>query len=166
MPNRKISCCFTGHRPGKLPWRHNEQDPRCIALKIRIADAVERAYEQGYRHFICGMAMGCDLYFCESALELQSRHWDVIVEAAIPCQTQADIWQEDQQIRYHHLVSDCDIQTVLSEYYTDSCMRQRNIYMIDHASLLIAAFNGVAGGTQFTIEYARDQGLNIWEIPV
>ena len=30
MRARQESCCFTGHRPGKLPWRYNEFDPRCL----------------------------------------------------------------------------------------------------------------------------------------
>ena len=40
MPARQESCCFTGHRPAKLPWGYNESDPRCVRLKKRIADAV------------------------------------------------------------------------------------------------------------------------------
>lgn len=66
MPARQESCCFTGHRPAKLPWGFDETDARCLHLKARIADALEAAYESGYRHFICGMALGCDLYFCEA----------------------------------------------------------------------------------------------------
>ena len=68
MPARQESCCFTGHRPAKLPWGMDETDARCLRLKARIADALEAAYQSGYRHFICGMALGCDLYFCEAAL--------------------------------------------------------------------------------------------------
>ena len=64
MPARQKSCCFTGHRPAKLPWGYREEDPRCITLKARIFDAVTLAWQEGYRHFICGMAQGCDLYFC------------------------------------------------------------------------------------------------------
>ena len=90
MPARQESCCFTGHRPGKLPWGCHEQDPRCLHLKKRIADAVETAYEQGFRHFLCGMAQGCDLYFCECVLALRERLPGVTVEAAIPCPTQAN----------------------------------------------------------------------------
>ena len=44
MPARQESCCFTGHRPAKLPWGYNERDPRCVRLKERIADAVLLAY--------------------------------------------------------------------------------------------------------------------------
>ena len=71
MPARQESCCFTGHRPAKLPWGYNERDPRCVRLKERIADAVLLAYQEGYRHFLCGMAQGCDLYFCEAVLALR-----------------------------------------------------------------------------------------------
>ena len=58
MRSRQISCCFTGHRPAKLPWGYRESDPRCVSLKRRIADAVEAAYQENCRHFLCGMAQG------------------------------------------------------------------------------------------------------------
>ena len=60
---KATTCTFTGHRENKLPWRGDESDPRCVRLKERIYDAVEAAYVAGMRHFICGMATGCDFYF-------------------------------------------------------------------------------------------------------
>ena len=163
---RQESCCFTGHRPGKLPWRYDEADPRCLALKRSIADAVETAYEQGYRHFLCGMAQGCDLYFCECVLSLRQRCPDVTVEAAIPCPTQADTWPAGERRRYAHLVGECDLQTMVSQSYSPSCMQRRDRYMVDHASLLIAAFDGTAGGTRYTIQYAMQRGLAVVDIPI
>ena len=163
---RQESCCFTGHRPTKLPWRYNEEDPRCLALKRRIADAVELAYEHGYRHFICGMAMGCDLYFCECVLALRKQHPDVTVEAAIPCPTQADAWPAVQQERYRALVEACDFETMVSSQYNASCMQRRDRYMVDHASLLIAAFDGSVGGTRYTVEYALRRGISIVDLPI
>ena len=166
MRARQESCCFTGHRPGKLPWRYHEFDPRCLKLKRRIADAVELAYEQGFRHFLCGMAMGCDLYFCEAVLALRERHPDVTVEAAIPCPTQADAWPPAQRERYDRLVAACDFETMVSGQYTSTCMLRRDRYLVDHASLLIAAFDGTSGGTRYTVEYALNQGLAIVDLPI
>ena len=60
MRGRPCTCCFTGHRPEKLPWGSDETDPRCTALKRKLYDALEAAYDEGMRHFICGMARGCD----------------------------------------------------------------------------------------------------------
>ena len=166
MRARQESCCFTGHRPGKLPWRYNEFDPRCLKLKRRIADAVELAYEQGFRHFLCGMAMGCDLYFCEAVLALRERHPDVTVEAAIPCPTQADAWPPAQRERYDRLVAACDFETMVSGQYTSTCMLRRDRYLVDHASLLIAAFDGTSGGTRYTVEYPLNRGFAIVDLPI
>lgn len=166
MRARQESCCFTGHRPGKLPWGYNEEDPRCLALKRRMADAVAAAYEQGYRHFLCGMAQGCDLYFCECALALREERPDVTVEAAIPCPTQTDAWPAAQRERYDRLVSSCDFETLVSARYTPSCMQRRDRYMVDHASLLIAAFDGTAGGTRYTVEYAMRRGISVVDLAI
>ena len=159
MPARQESCCFTGHRPAKLPWGMDETDARCLRLKARIADALEAAYQSGYRHFICGMALGCDLYFCEAALALRAQYPGVTVEAALPCPTQTEGWPREQQLRHARLVAACDLETVVSREYTAGCM-------LDHASLLIAAFDGSPGGTRYTMEYAMRQGLEITDLPV
>ena len=166
MRSRQISCCFTGHRPGKLPWRYDETDPRCLALKRRIADAAEAAYEEGYRHFLCGMALGCDFYFCEAVLALREKHPGITVEAAIPCPTQADAWRPDQRARYRRLVEACDFETLVSTGYTSYCMQRRDRYMVDHASLLIAAFDGTPGGTQYTVQYALSRRVSVVDLPL
>ena len=66
--DKEITCCFTGHRPSKLPWGQNENDLRCIAVKQELASRLEGIYETGFRHFMCGMAIGCDMYFAEAVL--------------------------------------------------------------------------------------------------
>ena len=166
MPARQESCCFTGHRPAKLPWGYNESDPRCVKLKERIADAVLLAYQEGCRHFLCGMAQGCDLYFCEAVLALRERYPEVTVEAAIPCPTQADAWPEAERRRYRELVAKCDMETMVSDTYSSACMQRRDRYMVDHAMLLIAAFDGTAGGTRYTVEYALRRGIEIFNVSI
>ncbi len=166
MRARQVSCCFTGHRPEKLPWRYDEKDPRCAALKRCIAGAVESAYAEGFRHFLCGMALGSDLYFCESVLALREKYPDVTLEAAIPCPTQANAWPPQQQERYRRLVAACDVETMVSASYTPYCMLRRNRYMVDHASLVVAVFDGSPGGTRYTIEYAMKQGVKVVDLPI
>ena len=120
MGAREDTCCFTGHRPEKLPWGVQEDDPRCIKLKARLHDAVESAYETGMRHFICGMARGCDLYFCEEVLRLREKHGDILLEAAIPCLSQADAWPAPERDRYRRLTALCDVETVVQQQYTSA----------------------------------------------
>ena len=165
MRARPVSCCFSGHRPAKLPWGNNEEDLRCMGLKERLYDAVLAAYDEGYRHFICGMAQGCDLYFCEAVLYLREEHPEVSLEAAIPCPSQANSWSTAQRERYQNLLSRCDYETMVQDSYTPDCMQRRNRYMVDHASMLIAVHDGLPGGTRRTIEYAMRRGLDIVDIP-
>lgn len=159
MDEQAITCCFTGHRPQSLPWGAREQDPRCLELKLELAARLEGIYETGYRRFLCGMALGCDMYFAEAVLALRDSHPDVKLEAVIPCGSQPDRWNLAQRQRYNGLLDRCDKVTVLQIHYTPDCMLRRNRYMVEHSSLLLACYNGYPGGTQSTLLYARRQGL-------
>ncbi len=157
--DRAHTCCFTGHRPEKLPWGADESDPRCAALKKRLGWELEEAYRLGYRHFICGMARGTDLYFCEAALALRDARPGVTVEAAIPCEEQAARWREAERQRYFDLVGRCDLETMVQHHYDRSCMLRRNRYMVDRSSRLLAVYDGMLGGTMYTLTYAMKQGV-------
>ena len=157
--NRETTCSFTGHRPEKLPWRGDESDPRCLALKERLAAAVEDAYDKGMRHFLCGMARGADFYFCDAVLELRERRSGVTLEAVIPCEEQAARWSERERERWFSLVERCDGETMLQHHYDTGCMLRRNRYLVDHSSMLIAVYDGMLGGTMYTLSYAMKRGL-------
>ena len=159
MDERAITCCFTGHRPSRLPWGTNENDPRCTALKAELTARLEGIYQAGYRRFLCGMALGCDMYFAEAVLALRESHPDVQLEAVIPCGSQPDRWNLAQRQRYNSLLDRCDKVTVLQIHYTPDCMQKRNRYMVEHSALLLACYNGYPGGTQSTLLYAQRQGL-------
>ena len=157
--NRATTSSVTGHRPEKLPWRRDERDPRCLALKERLAAAVEDAYDRGMRHFLCGMARGADFYFCDAVLELRERRSGVTLEAVIPCEEQAARWSERERERWFSLVERCDGETMLQHHYDKGCMLRRNRYLVDHSSMLIAVYDGMLGGTMYTLSYAMKRGL-------
>jgi uncharacterized phage-like protein YoqJ len=161
---REITCCFSGYRPEKLPWGQNEDDDRCLRLKEKLYDIISAVYASGIRHFICGMALGSDMYFCEAVLQFREDHGDVTLEAAMPCEDQASKWTESQRSRYFRLIQQCDKETFVSRKYTPDCMMRRNMYMVDHASVLIAVYDGRFGGTMHTVGYAEMNGLEIIQI--
>ena len=130
-------------------------------LKLELAARLEGIYQMGYRRFICGMALGCDMYFAEAVLELRQQHPDVTLEAAIPFGDQPGKWGAEQRQRYNRLIDSADQVTVLQYTYSRDCMMQRNRYMVDHASLLVACFDGRPGGTMNTILYAQRSGVQV-----
>ena len=128
---------------------------------MRLRRAAEQAYVDGYRHFMTGMARGCDQYFTEILLELRQQHPDVTIEAAIPCEEQASRWKDLERERYFRLVEACDLETMVQRHYDKGCMQRRNRYMVDRSARLIAAYDGMLGGTMYTIHYAMQRGLDV-----
>ena len=43
-------------------------------------------------------------------------------------------------------------------------MQRRNRYMVDHSALMIAVYDGTAGGTRRTLEYALRQKVPFVDI--
>ena len=155
------TCCFTGHRPDKLPWGLDEEDPRCAALKRSLDREREELYRRGFRHFISGMAMGCDLYFAQSALELRERRTGVTVEGAVPCPTQASRWPPLLRRRWRDILDRCDLETVVQQNYDRWCMLRRDRYLVDRSAVILAVFDGTPGGTRYTLDYAMDKKREI-----
>ena len=164
LPN--LTCTFTGHRSAKLPWRYNEYDPRCLELKQRLYDTVEAVWSSGYDHFICGMAEGADLYFCEAVMALRDLHPGITIEAAVPFEGQADKWPRAQRERYQRLICECDKVTLIQREYTPGCMMSRNRYMVDNSQLLIACYDGQSGGTLNTLRYALEKDIQVLHLPL
>ena len=158
----EVRRCLPDRNPAALPGTDLQS---CHGATTRATLAASD-YQEGYRHFLCGMAQGCDLYFCEAVLALRERYPEVTVEAAIPCPTQADAWPEAERRRYRELVAKCDMETMVSDTYSSACMQRRDRYMVDHAMLLIAAFDGTAGGTRYTVEYALRRGIEIFDVSI
>ena len=157
----KKACAFTGHRPEKLPFGENEQDKRCIDLKATLRAEIEKLIEEGVTHFLCGMARGVDTFAAETVLSLKEQYPEITLECAIPCETQAEKWNEQQRDRYFGIVEKCDKETMLQNRYTPDCMFKRNRYMVYNCDVLIAVWDGRPSGTSKTVEYAKELGKEI-----
>jgi len=154
-------CAFTGHRPHKLPWGSEEQDPRCIAVKTVIEKRLMEALDLGCHTFLCGMAQGCDLYFAEAVLRLRQQRPEIRLIAMLPCPDQADVWREEDRRRYLSICEQCDSREVLEPVYSPDCMQKRNRAMVERAQILISVYDGSPSGTGSTVRYAEKLGRTI-----
>ncbi len=158
---REIACSFTGHRPERLPGGYAAWDSPASPLRPWIRRAVEEAAADGYRDFICGMALGADTLAAEEVLGLRERLEGIRLIAAVPCPEQADRWRQPDRMRYRRLLRLADWMYTASPVYTPYAMHLRNRWMVEHASRLIAIFDGSPGGTAHTVRLAEKQGLDI-----
>lgn len=160
---KKLTCAFTGPRPQNLPFRNDESIPAFITLMSAIDDALTQAIRDGYRVFISGGAMGVDLWCAERVVVQKEKHPYVELHFCLPCEDQADKWQEEWRERYFNLLAMADKTTFVQRRYTEGCMLKRNRIMVDSASRLIAVVDESkqTGGTAYTVRYARSKGCQI-----
>ena len=151
------SCCaFTGHRPHKLPWRYNEADSRCSALKAALSEQITRLVDAGVTDFYSGGADGVDCWASLIVLELRKKNPALKLHMILPHEGQADKWSDSAQERYHSILKKADSVEYVSREYYDGCMLDRNHRLIEATGVLLAVYNGEwRGGTAATVRYAR-----------
>ena len=157
-----ISCAFTGHRPHKFPWKDNEADPRCIALKETLAEQIATLAGAGVTEYFTGGADGVDCWAAEIVLSLREKNPALKLRCVLPHEGQSDRWSDSARERYHSILKRADSVDYVSRQYYDGCMIDRNHRLVESAGLLLAVFNGVRrSGTGATVNYARKMGKEI-----
>ena len=151
---REKTCCFTGHRPEKLTQTEAE-------IKAWLAERIRETVEDGYTAFISGMARGVDLWAAECVLSLRESDSGVRLICACPYDGFESRWSQRWQNLYRDILVRADETVFVCPKYTPSCFQKRNEWMVDRSSRVIAVFNGTAGGTKNTIDYARKQGCEV-----
>ena len=95
METTKKICCITGHRTQSFPWPY-KGDPTNLydwEFDRTLEDTVEKLVADGYNYFICGGAIGVDIAFAETVIDLRDRKYPHIqLEIAVPCPGQNKKW--------------------------------------------------------------------------
>ncbi len=79
------NCCCTGHRPKGFPFKYGVDKQKHYSYLKTLAEKTELAItEYGITNFISGMAVGVDLDFAETVLNLRNKY-PITLECAIPC---------------------------------------------------------------------------------
>ena len=98
-------CAFTGHRPHKFPWKYNEADERCVALKAALTKQIIALVEEGVTDFYSGGADGVDCWAALIVLELRKKNPALRLHCILPHEGQADKWSNSAQERYYSILS-------------------------------------------------------------
>ena len=155
-------CAFTGHRPKSFPWGYNESALGCILLKEVLTAQISALAEQGVTDFLSGMAQGVDLWCAQIVLDLRKTNPALKLHANLPCEGQESKWSVSAREIYHSILEQADEVVYVGQEYSRGCMLERNRYMVDHSSILLAVYNGAyRSGTGMTVRYAQKLGREI-----
>lgn len=161
--DRARTCCFSGHRPDKLPSGYQESPQETAPLRRALTLAIDEAIAAGCDTFLCGMAQGADFWAAEDILRRKQAGEKVQLIAALPCPAQDARWPHPQRERYRRLLAQIPPaqRHITCDRYTPYCMNGRNLWMVEHSCRLIAVFDGSASGTANTVRHAEDHRLTI-----
>ena len=152
--DRTVSAAFTGHRFYDFSQREFIQE--------RLTSAISEAYDHGIRNFISGFALGIDLMAAQLVQSLKCNLPGISMTAAIPFEGQAERYNIYDKRVYRRLLELADKVIVLSDCYYPRCFLDRDEFMVENASYLIAYYDGrEKGGTYYTVKKARARGIPI-----
>lgn len=154
---RQHRCCFTGHRPEKLSRSETE-------IKKDLEVAILQAINDGFVTFITGMARGVDIWAGEIVLQLRKQNPNLHLIAASPYEGFESRWSADWQRRYKNILDQADLVRFVCKGYSKACFQIRNEWMVNRSTRVIAVYNGEAGGTRNTIEYAERNKVECFRI--
>ena len=158
------ACAFTGHRPRKFPWKYNETDPACLALKEVLASQVKTLVQDGCTDFLSGMAPGVDTWGAQIVLDLRENNPALKLHCIVPCAEQNGKWKwpEDSKALYRYVLDRADSVIYLRRGWQKGCELERDRFLAGYASKLLAVYNGERrGGTAATVRFARKFGRDI-----
>ncbi len=142
--------CGTGHRPQDLPNKFEYN------WKKDILNIQKFILENNITKVITGMALGFDQALAVAVIKLKDTGHKIHLEAAIPCNGQDNSWNIEYKKLYRYILKKCDSKVIISDEYTQTCMQDRNKYMVDNSDIVLAFYNGKGfGGTYNCIQYAK-----------
>lgn len=159
------SCAFTGHRPKSFSWKYDETASECLLLKEMLKKEIEKLLDCGVTDFYSGLAEGVDTWAAQIVLALREKNPTLKLHCILPCRDQAKKWEASAQKRHQNILEQANSVICLSESYYDGCMLNRNKYLVEHSSILLAVYDGNwRSGTGMTVRYAQKLGREIIRI--
>ena len=130
-----------------------------VYMQKPVAD-IKEAIKDGYNVFISGMAPGVDIWAAEIVLRLREKGADIKLICASPFEGFEKRWP-DWERRYNAILEKADLVRFICKGNIPGVHQIRNEWMVDHATRVIAVFNGEKSGTKNTIDYANRVGVEI-----
>ena len=107
------------------------------------------------------MQRGVDLWAAEIILEICKENDNIRLFSACAFPGMEKEWEQSWQERYQNVLKNADGQQFISQRPGRKAFFDRNEWMVDHSSRLLAVYTGAHGGTLETIRYAQKKGIEV-----
>lgn len=160
----KTKCAITGQDQNCFIYGFDEEDYRCIALKIKLLQQISILYNYGIHVFLTDCSLGTSMWSAEIVAGLVSLHPDIELLCIIPYEEQATKWPKEYRNRYFSLHESCTQSLMLSPDYTRDCLLECYHYLVDECDILLAVCDYENPGLSeagYAVSYAKQINRDI-----
>ena len=152
---RQRTCCFTGHR--EIPVKD------LPGILERTEQAVRQLIEQGVVFFGVGGAIGYDTEAAKLLFRLSATDYPQIkVILVYPFEGFTSRWSDEQRAEYARLLPQYDKAVCVAQRASREAYLERDRHLVDSSGYCIAYCTRNSGGTAYTVRYARQQGVPVY----
>jgi len=177
--DRKTTICISGHREKSIiPYKndYSYHEITVSTVKCLLERYLDLAYLNGYDTFISGLAVGADLWGAEHIIKRRRQGMDLKFIGIMPYLHHADSFPKKYIDLLYKVEKEADKLILMSDNpdisykshpleknESNTLYRDRNYFMVDCSSAIIAFFNdgNYYSGTAQTVNYAVKNNLNI-----
>ena len=155
---RAHTCCFSGHR---LILTH-ELDTVTARTEIQIRELI---LHNGVRFFGVGGAIGYDTMAAKILFRLRATDFHQIkVILVYPFDGFTSRWSDEQREEYARLLPQYDKAVCIAQSGSREAYLARDRHLVDGSAYCIAYCTRNSGGTAYTVRYARERGVEVYNI--
>ena len=151
-----MTCCFTGHRD--IPAGSEETIWKAVDACLRPL------IKQGVRYFGVGGAIGFDMLIAEKLLELRVQNAQIKIILVLPFREYQSYWTSAQRSRAALVERCADKIVYCCDHPSKGAFLMRDRHLVDCSAYCIGYCTRAAGGTAYTLRYAKAQGLAVWNV--
>ena len=158
MDMRAQTCCFAGHR--LIPTHEIDTVTARTEIKIR-----ELVLHNGVRFFGVGGAIGYDTLAAQILFRLRATDFPQIrVILVYPFDGFTSRWSDEQQAEYARLLQQYDKTVCVAQRGSREAYLARDRHLVDWSAYCIAYCTRSSGGTAYTVRYAAERGVTVYNV--
>ena len=129
-------------------------------LELKIIELIEN----GIIYFRCGGALGFDTLVAKLIINLKIKYPYIKLVLILPCIEQTKWWKEEDKEIYKYIIDNSDEVLYTSKNYFRGCVFKRNRMLVDESRFCICYLTKNNGGTFYTVNYAKEKGLIVYNV--
>ncbi len=156
---KNSACTFIASNLSDFCFGYDSTNPKCIALKLQLAQYINDMYKEGVRNFYSVCEEGVDLWAAEIVTYIMKNDSGVSLHCLIPYEEQAAKWHCDTRELYYKVLENATDVKFISPCYSENALSWARYETLDNCENVFAVVK--EGAKNRFVSYAANRDRNI-----